>query len=73
MKILLVVADLGLGGAQQVVVNIANEFIRQNHNVWIFDIEPQIRSKGMIERLDEKAHLISNDYNNIKLSFYEKV
>ena len=73
MNILLVTADLDLGGAQQVVVNITNEFIRQNHNVWIFDVEPQIRSKGMIERLDEKAHLISKDYNNIKLSFYEKV
>ena len=73
MNILLVIADLGLGGAQQVVINLANEFVRQSHRVWIFDIEPQIRSKGMIERLDEKVHLISKDYNNIKLSFYEKV
>ena len=73
MNILLVTSDLSLGGAQQVVINLANELVRQNHNVWIFDIEPQIRSKGMIERLDEKAHLISKDYNNIKLSFYEKV
>ena len=68
MNILLVIADLNLGGAQQVVVNLANEFIRQNHNVWIFDIKPQIRSRGMIERIDEKANLITKDFNNIKLT-----
>ena len=36
MKILLVVSDIALGGAQQVVINLANELVRQNHNIWIF-------------------------------------
>jgi len=45
MNILLVIADLGLGGAQQVVINLANEFTRQSHRVWIFDAYPDLRAK----------------------------
>ena len=45
MNILLVIADLGLGGAQQVVINLANEFTRQKHKVWIFDVFPDLREK----------------------------
>lgn len=72
MNILIVVSDLGLGGAQQVVINLANELVRQNHNVWVFDINPHIRSVGMIERFDKKVFLISKNYSSNNLSFKYK-
>ena len=73
MNILIVVSDLGLGGAQQVVINLANELVKQNNNVWIFDIKPEIRNKGMLERLNQKTYLISKNYSEVKLSFKEKI
>jgi glycosyltransferase involved in cell wall biosynthesis len=72
LNILLVIADLALGGAQQVVINLANELVNQNHKVWIFDIEPEIRSKGMLERVNHKVHIISKNYMDFKLSYKEK-
>lgn len=68
MNILLVIADLGLGGAQQVVINLANELVRQSHRVWIFDVYPELRVKGMVERINSKVSLINKDYNNFQLS-----
>jgi calcineurin-like phosphoesterase family protein len=73
LNILIVVSDLGLGGAQQVVINLANELVKQNNNVWIFDIKPEIRNKGMLERLNQKTYLISKNYSEVKLSFKEKI
>jgi glycosyltransferase involved in cell wall biosynthesis len=73
MKILLVVSDLALGGAQQVVINLANELVRQNHNVWIFDVQPEYRVEGMISRLDNKVNLISKNYGEEHFSITEKV
>jgi L-malate glycosyltransferase len=73
MNILLVIADLGVGGAQQVVINLANEFVRQSHRVWIFDIYPDLRVKGMVERIDSKVKLISKKYNQLKLSKKDKI
>ncbi|MDG1798427.1 MAG: hypothetical protein P8H35_07655 [Flavobacteriales bacterium] len=73
MKILLVVSDLALGGAQQVVINLANELVRQNHNVWIFDVQPEYRVEGMTSRLDNKVNLISKNYGEEHFSLTEKV
>ncbi|MDA9808744.1 glycosyltransferase family 4 protein [Flavobacteriales bacterium] len=73
MNILLVIADLGVGGAQQVVINLANELVRQSHRVWIFDVHPEIRNEGMLERLSQKTYLISKNYSEVKLSFKEKI
>ena len=73
MNILLIVSDLALGGDQQVVINLAYELVRQNHNIWIFDIKPEIRNKGMLERLNQKTYLISKNYSEDKLSFKEKI
>ena len=73
MKILLVVSDLALGGAQQVVINLANKLVRQNHNVWIFDVQPEYRVEGMISRLDNKVNLISKNYGEEHFSLTEKV
>ena len=73
MNILIVVSDLGLGGAQQVVINLANEFVRQSHRVWIFDIYPDLRVKGMVDRIDSEVELISKNYNELKLSQKDKV
>jgi glycosyltransferase involved in cell wall biosynthesis len=73
LNILLVIADLALGGAQQVVINLANELVNQNHKVWIFDIKPEIRNKGMLERLNQKTYLISKNYSEVKISFKEKI
>ena len=61
MNILLVIADLGLGGAQQVVINLANEFTRQRHSVWLFDVYPEMREKGMVERINSEVKLISKN------------
>ena len=73
MNILLVIADLGVGGAQQVVINLANELVRQNHNVWVFDVQPEYRVEGMISRLDNKVNLISKNYGEEHFSLTEKV
>ena len=73
MKILLVVSDLALGGAQQVVINLANELVRQNHYVWIFDVQPEYRVEGIISRLDNKVNLISKNYGEEYFSLTEKV
>ena len=73
MNILLVVSDLALGGAQQVVINLANELVRQNHNVWIFDVQPEYRVEGMTSRLDNKVNLISKNYGEEHFSLTEKV
>ena len=72
MNILLVIADLGLGGAQQVVINLANEFERQNHKVWIFDIKPELRAEGMVSRINKKVTLISRNSKDLKLNFFER-
>ena len=73
MNILLVIADLGLGGAQQVVINLANEFTRQSHRVWIFDVYPDLRAKGMVDRISSEVKIISNNYNDLRLSKKDKV
>ena len=73
MNILLVIADLGLGGAQQVVINLANEFTRQKHKVWIFDVFPDLREKGMTDRIDKEVKLISKNYKDLKLSKKDKL
>jgi glycosyltransferase involved in cell wall biosynthesis len=73
LNILLVIADLGLGGAQQVVINLANEFVRQKNKVWIFDIYPELREKGMTKRMNKEVHLISHNYNDIKLDKKDKI
>jgi glycosyltransferase involved in cell wall biosynthesis len=73
MNILLVIADLGLGGAQQVVINLANEFIRQQHRVWIFDVDPNLREKGMVDRIDRDVNLVSENYKDFKLSKKDKL
>lgn len=67
MNILLVIADLGLGGAQQVVINLANELTRQDHNVWIYDVYPQLRREGMVRKLNDKVNLIDPDYGKLNL------
>lgn len=72
MNILLVIADLGLGGAQQVVINLANELERQNHKVWIFDIKPGLRTEGMVSRINEKVTLISRNSKDLKLNLFER-
>ena len=73
MNILLVIADLGLGGAQQVVINLANEFTRQRHSVWLFDVYPEMREKGMVERINSEVKLISKKYDQLKLSKKDKI
>lgn len=59
MNILIVIADLGLGGAQQVVVNFANELTRQNHNVWVYDIYPLLRKKEVVNKFEKEVIVIS--------------
>ena len=73
MNILLVIADLGVGGAQQVVINLANELVRQSHRVWIFDVYPDLRVKGMVDRINSEVELISKNYNELKLSKKDKL
>lgn len=68
MNILLVIADLGLGGAQQVVINLANELTRQGHNVWVYDVFPELRKSGMIKKISPRVRLINNAYE--KTSFF---
>lgn len=70
MNILLVIADLGLGGAQQVVINLANELVRQGHSVWIYDIYPELRKEGMIQKNDSGVHLIDPEFE--KIPFHQK-
>lgn len=71
MNILLVIADLGLGGAQQVVINLANELVRQGHCVWIYDVYPELRKEGMIQKIDSDVHLIDPEFE--KIQFHQKV
>lgn len=70
MNILLVIADLGLGGAQQVVINLANELVRQGHCVWIYDVYPELRKEGMIQKIDSDVHLIDPAFG--KIPFHHK-
>jgi glycosyltransferase involved in cell wall biosynthesis len=73
LKILLVIADLGLGGAQQVVINLANELVCQGHKVWLYDVYPELRKEGMIRKLSEKVNLISPDFNLSPKNTGEKI
>lgn len=73
MNILLIASDLGLGGAQQVVINLANELVNQKHKVWIFDAQPEFRVEGMISRFDSKVNLISKNYGKELFSPSEKL
>lgn len=72
-NILLVVADLGLGGAQQVVINLANELINHNHRVWIYDVYPKLRKQGMVSRLNEGVELISKQYSEKSSALIERI
>ena len=73
MNILLVIADLALGGAQQVVINLANEFARQGDRVWLVDIYPELREKGMVIRINKEVNLISYNYNHLKLEKKDRI
>tara|TARA_B100000035_G_scaffold51655_1_gene40269 strand:- start:14528 stop:15703 length:1176 start_codon:yes stop_codon:yes gene_type:complete len=73
MNILLIASDLGLGGAQQIVINLANELVNQRHKVWVFDVQPEHRVEGMISRFDIKVNLISRNYNTTNFSVTEKL
>ena len=73
MNILLITSDLALGGAQQAVINLANELIKQNNNVWIFDVKPEIRNIGMTERINQDIQLISKNYSEFNLSLKGKL
>jgi glycosyltransferase involved in cell wall biosynthesis len=73
MTILLVIADLGLGGAQQVVINFANELVKQGHRVILYDVYPTLRKDGMINKLNINVELISPDFNTTAANIYERV
>lgn len=68
MEILLVVSDLGLGGAQQVVVHLANGLAKKGQNVFLLDVYPYLRKKEVLMQLSEKINLISP-----KFTFFNKM
>lgn len=72
MNILLVIADLGLGGAQQVVVNLANELAEQGQRVWIYDVYPEMRKNGMVSKLSDRVNLISRKFETTPKNLIEK-
>lgn len=72
MNILLVIADLGLGGAQQVVINLANELVRQGHTIYLYDVYPELRKQGMVNKLKDPVNLVSKDYNEEPCQILEK-
>ena len=55
------------------MINLANEFVRQSHRVWIFDVYPDLRVKGMVDRINSEVKLISKNYNELRLSKKDKV
>jgi glycosyltransferase involved in cell wall biosynthesis len=71
MNILLVIADLELGGAQQVVINLANEMVKDGETVFLYDVYPELRKEGMIKKLSPNVTLFSKEYN--KISFFDKI
>lgn len=72
MVILLVVADLGLGGAQQVVINLANGFVHEGHKVGIIDVYPDLRVPGIVERLDPAVNLINPTFDSTRSTLVGK-
>ncbi|MDW7695818.1 glycosyltransferase family 4 protein [Flammeovirgaceae bacterium SG7u.111] len=68
MKILLVVADLGLGGAQQIVVHLANGLVNVKNEVYVLDVYPYLRKREITSQLNEKVNLISP-----RLTFFSKL
>ncbi len=58
MTILLIVADLGLGGAQQVVINLANGFASEGYKVGVWDVFPEFRMEGVTSKISDQVALI---------------
>lgn len=65
-------ADLGLGGAQQVVVNLANGFAKNGHKVGVFDVYPGLREAGVVKKLNRTIDLIFPSDYKYKPSLYHK-
>lgn len=70
MNILIVIADLNLGGAQQVVINLSNELSKRNHKVWIYDVYPELRMNEVINKIDKKIQIVNGP---IKFNFLYKI
>jgi glycosyltransferase involved in cell wall biosynthesis len=73
LNILLVVSDLDFGGAQQIVVNLANELVKQQHDVCVFDVFPEKRQNGMLSKFDKNVNVITKDFGKIELSAKDKI
>ena len=73
MNILITIADLGLGGAQQVVINLANELVRLGHQVILFDVYPELRKEGMVKKIENRVTLISRRFKEQPLDLIERL
>jgi glycosyltransferase involved in cell wall biosynthesis len=57
MNILIVVSDLGLGGAQKVVISLANGLIGK-HNIYLYDLFPEKRRPELYAEISERVKVI---------------
>lgn len=72
MKILLVIADLGIGGAQSIVVTLANGLFQQGDEVTVLDIYPLLRKNDIIKRL-HPGIIVANLKINVLENAYIKI
>jgi glycosyltransferase involved in cell wall biosynthesis len=73
MTILIAIADLGLGGAQQIVINLSNSLVNKGHRILLFDVFPDLRKEGMIRKLDKQIELISPKYSERPKHLFERI
>lgn len=71
MNILFIVADLGLGGAQQIVVNLTNSFAVRGHTVFLYDVFPDLRRKEIVNKLNSDVHLVSRHFTCEPKGFFQ--
>lgn len=72
MKILLTIYSLEIGGAQTFVIRLANE-LAKNHEVTIFDHNPQRSGKKLISNISPKVRIVSFNPNPFFRWIYWKI
>jgi glycosyltransferase involved in cell wall biosynthesis len=60
MNILIVISDLGLGGAQKVAISLANG-LAERHRVFLYDISPEVRKAEFIAEISGKVSLVKHE------------
>lgn len=69
MKLMFYINTISFGGAERVMVNLANQFIRKGHDIIFVTTYKTEQEYELSDRIERKVLLDRNDYNFLKKNF----